>query len=181
MLVNPLFDAKAWLDGLIEGAPVRVEHTDNDFILWVNMGDKWEPASGFQKHQDGVFWTDLNPHLYLKDAYGDRLLEYLEDHPDFDWHTDEYICSYGVADSIEQLLSVQHIVSRFVASKDKFVLCCTPIIKAHEEPYGWRWHKWGPYVGVQNPQCEYLLDEPEIEEVIVFHFYQILEAQDDDA
>ena len=38
---------------------------------------------------------------------------------------------------------------------------------------GWRWHKWGPYIGTQDPQCEYLADEPEIKEVFVYRFIQL--------
>mgnify|MGYP000101825354 CR=1 FL=1 len=37
---------------------------------------------------------------------------------------------------------------------------------------GWRWHKWGKYIGKQKPQCEYIYDEPEIEEVYTFSVYQ---------
>lgn len=39
---------------------------------------------------------------------------------------------------------------------------------------GWRWHKWGPYIGVQNPQCEYLYDEKNIDVVYTYHIYEIV-------
>lgn len=38
---------------------------------------------------------------------------------------------------------------------------------------GWRWHKWGRYIGTREPQCEYLAHEPEIEKVYTFHVYQV--------
>jgi hypothetical protein len=38
---------------------------------------------------------------------------------------------------------------------------------------GWRWHKWGPYIGTQEPKCEYIHDEPEIEEVFTYHVYEL--------
>lgn len=39
---------------------------------------------------------------------------------------------------------------------------------------GWRWHKWGDYIGSPTPKCEYLDDEPEHKEgVYVFHVYQV--------
>lgn len=33
---------------------------------------------------------------------------------------------------------------------------------------GWRWSKWGEYIGSQNPTQEYLAMEPDIEEVLVY-------------
>jgi hypothetical protein len=47
-------------------------------------------------------------------------------------------------------------------------LVLTPFRKCDEDPDGWRWHKWGEYVGLHAPQREYLHDEPLIETVYVF-------------
>lgn len=38
---------------------------------------------------------------------------------------------------------------------------------------GWRWRKWGEYIGDQEPQCEYLADEPVIDRVLVFRILEI--------
>lgn len=38
---------------------------------------------------------------------------------------------------------------------------------------GWRWHKWGSYIGNFNPCCEYFDDEEGIEAVYAFHIYRI--------
>lgn len=38
---------------------------------------------------------------------------------------------------------------------------------------GWRWHKWGPYIGTQEPKHEYLFDEDAIERVFTFHLYEL--------
>ena len=79
--------------------------------------------------------------------------------------------SYGVCDSPEQ------VIEKYGATlSDKwrrFVLLITPVLRG-EQPAsgGWRWHKWGPYIGDQKPTCEYLHDEPEIELVYVFHIYE---------
>ena len=40
---------------------------------------------------------------------------------------------------------------------------------------GWRWHKWGEYIGTKEPKCEYLHDEPDIERVWTFQIYRIQE------
>ena len=37
---------------------------------------------------------------------------------------------------------------------------------------GWRWHKWGPYIGTQKPQHEYLYDDTHIDTVWVHHVHE---------
>lgn len=78
------------------------------------------------------------------------------------------ISSYGVADNIEQVLERYKAV--IDSPTTKIIITAAPICK-DEQPSdgGWRWHKWGEYIGTQEPQCEYLYDEPSIDEVIIFH------------
>jgi hypothetical protein len=76
----------------------------------------------------------------------------------------------GVCDSWEQV--VEH--HRLGEDIRKFVVTLTPIDRATEPPSGgWRWHKWGPYIGTQKPQCEYLYDEPLITRVYVYAVYEV--------
>jgi hypothetical protein len=42
---------------------------------------------------------------------------------------------------------------------------------------GWRYHKWGDYIGSQNPQSEYLYDDTHIDAVWTFHIYELVEGQ----
>lgn len=80
---------------------------------------------------------------------------------------------YGVCDSYQQILDQADIEE----SGRLFVISITPIIKEDQpEQGGWRWHKWGPYIGTHEPQCEYLHDEPEIEKVYVYHIYELLDT-----
>lgn len=77
---------------------------------------------------------------------------------------------YGVCDTPEQ--AVTYLGLRGLP--DPYVIFFTEITKADEpKTDGWRWHKWGPYIGTQNPQCEYIADEPEIERVFVFEVYPV--------
>lgn len=50
-------------------------------------------------------------------------------------------------------------------------------IKRADEPRegGWRWEKWGPYIGTHKPQCRYLHDEPEIDKVFTYSVYEVEE------
>lgn len=52
----------------------------------------------------------------------------------------------------------------------QFILLLTPIINNHDKSSwgGWRWHKWGEYIGKHNPQYEYLDHEDGIDYVLVW-------------
>jgi len=80
--------------------------------------------------------------------------------------------SYGVADSIEQVL--EKYKPYVDDPKNHFCFAFTEVRKDQQPArWGWRWHKWGEYIGIQEPQCEYLYDEPIIESAWVFHVFLI--------
>jgi hypothetical protein len=55
----------------------------------------------------------------------------------------------------------------------KFVISFTRVLKSNQPSAGgWRWHKWGPYMGTQNSQREYLHDEPSISEIFCYHIME---------
>ena len=52
-----------------------------------------------------------------------------------------------------------------------FIIFFTPFINDHAngfETQGWRWHKWGEYIGKHTPQYEYLSDEKGIDYVLTW-------------
>jgi hypothetical protein len=82
---------------------------------------------------------------------------------------------FGVCDDVEQILAHHPDIKE---SAQRFVVGVILFIKKLEQPRGlnyggWRWHKWGEYIGTQKPQCEYLGDEPEIEQVYVYQVYTL--------
>ena len=83
-----------------------------------------------------------------------------------------YLGAYGVCDSIEQ---VKQKYAKWLNDENlKFCASFTRIDKSDQPPDGgWRWHKWGTYIGDQNPQEEYLYDEDGIETVFCYHIYEI--------
>lgn len=83
-------------------------------------------------------------------------------------------CEYGVCDSPEQF--IERFGPAMEASPRRWVVSFCVIQKADEEPHGWRWHKWGPYIGTADPQCEYLYDEPVITSATTFHAYRAKES-----
>ncbi len=83
--------------------------------------------------------------------------------------------SYGVCDSPEQFLAAH----RETLQKDvrTFVVGFTHVAKNPDNKGnggGWRWHKWGPYIGTGSPQCEYLDDEPGFDAGV--HCYHIAQT-----
>ena len=79
--------------------------------------------------------------------------------------------NYGVCDDYQQVLEHYPELNN---EKKKFVLSLCKISKNEQpESGGWRWHKWGEYIDNQNSHCEYIYDEPEIEEVYIYHIYEM--------
>ncbi len=84
----------------------------------------------------------------------------------------DYIGCYGVCDHWEQVTAVCAQLQD--SCPDPYVMSVTKIEKRNEEsPGGWRWHRWGEYIGVQDPQCKYIADEPHIDVVYCYHVYAI--------
>lgn len=82
--------------------------------------------------------------------------------------------NYGVSDNIAQ---IKDYLQRegITDTEDAYVVFVTPIIKEEQpEHSGWRWHKWGEYIGTKTPKHEYIYDEEDdIPFVLVFCVYQL--------
>ena len=85
--------------------------------------------------------------------------------------------TYGVADNIEQIK--EFYKKQIKDKKNKYVIAVTPVFQEKENKGkggGWRWHKWGRYIGKLNQQCEYLDDEDfgdDFQYVLVFELYLV--------
>lgn len=85
---------------------------------------------------------------------------------------EEVLSSYIVCDNIEQAL--EYWEGAINNTDNEFLIAGMPIVKEHEPEHdGWRWHKWGKYIGTQNPKHEYIRDEEDINEVICFNIYWV--------
>lgn len=94
------------------------------------------------------------------------------EYPDFMGDPDD-LYAYGVCDSPDQF--AEKFAVTLEADPRHFCVSFTKIAKADQSPDGgWRWHKWGPYVGTQERSgTEYLYDEPTIEVVYVYHILEV--------
>ncbi len=78
--------------------------------------------------------------------------------------------SHGVCDNYKQILEKW---PELISSDRRFVISLTRVAKANQDKSGgWRWHKWGAYIGDYVPMHEYLYDE-DIDEVYVFHIDEV--------
>mgnify|MGYP000882924946 CR=1 FL=1 len=86
---------------------------------------------------------------------------------------DGILSSYGVCDGHENLLSHPDYAP-VLAGPRKLTVFLTEVARAAQpERGGWRWHKWGPYIGSYESKHEYLYDE-EIDRVFVFSIMEHL-------
>lgn len=77
---------------------------------------------------------------------------------------------YGVSDNLCQILNW----CRERNIDGQVCIRATPIFRdAQPHGGGWRWHKWGDYIGTKTPTEEYLSDEAEIEFVYAFTIYGV--------
>jgi len=69
-------------------------------------------------------------------------------------------CIYGVADNIKQIK--EYHAGILNDPNKNYVVLLKDIMQKRSNAGkcdGWRWDKWGKYIGEFNPQCEYLDDE----------------------
>ena len=122
---------------------------ENDFEYSPQSDPKWLQETGI--YQDSIAFNFLDD-------------EFVETTERLSWE-DKYMCvspkgTYGVADNIEQ---IKEYYKEEIEDPDrKFFIRITPVWQDKENKGnggGWRWHKWGKYIGILSPQCEYLDDE----------------------
>ena len=139
-------------------ADAPLEITDPLLVTIANvLGD----PSTIVRIRQGVYMTPLNHHLAQGLAFEDK-------YPEFPNGSD--LEPYGVADSVNQFLD--RFSDEIEADPRPLFVTFTKIARETQSPTGgWRWHKWGTYLGEKDPQEEYLYDEPDIESVVVFHLF----------
>lgn len=95
-----------------------------------------------------------------------------------DYETGKFTNAYGVADNLEQIK--QYFVEQISHPTEKYFIAVSRVYQEKENAGkggGWRWHKWGPYIGELEPKFEYLDDEdfgPDFQGyVLLFHCYKL--------
>lgn len=86
---------------------------------------------------------------------------------------------YGVCDNYQQVLDRVPEVKKYIDDPDnQYIIQLSPVVKKGQPSrQGWRWERWGDYIGDQKSYAEYLYDEPEIEIVYVYQIYKVIKKQ----
>ena len=122
-------------------------------------------GEGEQKH--------LNTGIYEVNHFGcSPFIDGYKDWPDEELvnKDGDWFGNYGVCDNYQQILDQCPMLKD---SDRQFFITIKSVKKENQDPDGgWRWHKWGPYIGTHEITTEYLYDEPIVEEVFVYHIYE---------
>lgn len=152
--------------------------------LWLSIGEtesccvlsisEIEPGiyhCGLNFNNDINHYTDFDTNHAYSRLYSDGTISKIIDGSYYSNTFD----SYGVADNLEQIKAKY---AEMIAGPNSIVIGITTITREDEPSSdGWRWCKWGAYIGTRQPQQDYLYDEPEIESVIVFQVYAVSPKQ----
>ncbi len=133
-----------------------------DPIIGANWLSFFEPI-GLDHQETGVFVCEA---LNLELSFEDKVRT--------ESHT-----PYGVCDSPAQFRETS--VWREIVEDDRPMALVFVPIRRIDQPLagGWRWHKWGEYVGTHEPQHEYLCDE-DIDVVYVFSTTELIDGRTTD-
>ena len=139
----------------------------------------WKPQSDPEFYiEPGVYWACVPfnfSHREFKEFEGIGTIPFKQN---FGALLDTDVNQHGVADNVAQVK--EHFADQIADPERKFFIYLTPVLQDKEnagEGGGWRWHKWGPYIGELEPQMEYLDDEDfgeDFTHVICFHIVEVL-------
>lgn len=158
----------------------EVEKLEDAFCLYPHMlrdkaWTKYKPIA--KDHRPNVEMHGI----YVCELNSDYKIQELTDYKKVrDFDSPLYWCNYGVSDNASQVLDYyEHLLTVYgdYMNHRKFVILMTPIFREDQPEYGgWRWHKWGQYIGDFESKCEYLYDEQGIDYVWVFEIVEVKEC-----
>ncbi|MCK9567534.1 hypothetical protein M0R72_01130 [Candidatus Pacearchaeota archaeon] len=139
-----------------------------------SLESTWAYAPG-EEVSPGVWvtWTHNFENFYLTkefESFCECTLAATDGVDPLKWFVDSgFRSTYGVCDSPEQFLA-SDVYKFYNERPEEFIATLTEVRKDDQPKQGgWRWHKWGPYIGTHEKQFEYLADEEGIERVFCYH------------
>lgn len=143
--------------------------------------------------------------IYLEALNARHHIERLTDYTTVNPMGDKYLYTanlYGVADNATQVIRhLENSVKTYLFRNDleddfwlgralvkmielypeyKLVLLMTPHVNTKDCSWGgWRWHKWGEYIGLHEPQHEYLSYEKGIDYVLSYDLEIVKKIEED--
>lgn len=150
---------------LVDVTPVRVDPIGQVIAAVNEQSEEWP-----QRLSVGIWrWGHWNAELDVSDSFKDQYKGFFG--REGDWST--YVSPYGVCDSLLDVPEHPSYKSLLADPTRRFTIIGVEVRKDHQPSSGgWRWHKWGEYIGKHEPQHEYLFYEENIESVWTFHVYE---------
>lgn len=116
------------------------------------------------------YFEHFDTGIYRHDGYAFNGEGFIEEHCS-NTIVDKWV-DYGVCDNYQQ---IKEEYKNLIEDHDKKYVVIMTTVEREKQPSegGWRWHKWGSYIGNQNPQHEYICDDKHIDKVYCYHIYEI--------
>ncbi len=158
----------------VSGGIKEVRSLKDRFVPYaeITCGDLAIIQPDYREDFEGVYVCGLNSNHII-----DALTDYKEKK---NLDSPIYWLNYGVCDNASQVLDLYDSLcaqNKEYMEKGKFVILLVPMIRSKQpESGGWRWHKWGRYIGQFEPKCEYLYDEKGIDYVYCFEILEVVEC-----
>ena len=121
----------------------------------------------------GFYITGANPDFIIENSIKDELPNFGNTFLGLRGKEENWLSCYGVCDSPEQF--TDRYEKRLEEDPRNLMVSFLKIKKSEEgKKGGWRWHKWGPYIGDKHPQYEHIADEDDsIQVVYCYHVREI--------
>lgn len=155
-------------EGIYSGMIINID----DMLFFKNIKDvdkeqKKCPIGFYLDGHNAEYDIPKLTNLKVKKTYSSFMADNIEE-----WHSYKNPReNFGVCDNYKQILKEYPELKK--DKLNKFIVVMTPVYKKDQSSEGgWRWHKWGHYIGKYKPQYEYLYDE-NIDMVWVFHIFEV--------
>lgn len=156
----------------------RVPNTPDGFYYRNSLPQRTLERGGFVEEEFPMFKRDREWGQKMNEIFGNTEISEEERGAQMDklresspFNDPNHRGDFGVADTVEQVVEYYSIL----ADDARNFIVDVAFLQKSDEPKegGWRWHKWGEYIGTKEPQAEYLAHEPEIEEVVLFRLTEL--------
>lgn len=162
----------------------KIVAKEHNFKFIPQSDHKWLQGIGIYQSSfpfnfpEEEFIEKLDGYNYIEKLYetnkkeGETLLQY------YFRTLKNQVPQFGVADNIKQIK--EFYKKQIKDKKTKFIISVTPVTQDKENKGkgdGWRWNKWGKYIGKLDSKCEYLDDEEfgeDFKYILCFHLYLVV-------
>ncbi len=127
-------------------------------------------VNGVDLSHESNYFEHYSTGIYRHDGYAFNFNGFIEENCNENI-IDKWV-EFGVCDNYSQIL--EKYADLLNNPNKNYVIGLSTVKRENQSPEGgWRWHKWGEYIGTQNPEHEYLYDDTHIDKVYCFHIYEI--------